>query len=140
LGGFDEQGDFKVNPDQIKAIAYKFHELAVHRQDYVMNRRAVSRIKPPEQPEVVVGRPSLNEKSRKLATGKVPTQKNYADYLMQRGKDYKQKRAEAAQTKEKSLAETEGLTFTPAILDRESKNKTTAVQVDKFEQLYQEGK
>lgn len=40
IGCFDENGNYLVTPDEIKSISYKFHELAVNRQDFVMAKRA----------------------------------------------------------------------------------------------------
>lgn len=69
---------------------------------------------------------------------KIPVTKNYADYLIQKGKEYEQHKQLLFTQKLKTESADPELTFTPAILKKATRDKS--VKLDKFEQLYQTGK
>lgn len=96
-----------------------------------MKKRAEMKAKRNPEPEPL-GKPTLNEKSRKLAKD-VATGKSHVDYLISKGREYEKRKQELAEEKERTLVEKETLTFTPNI---NSKGSSSARRGDTFEHLY----
>lgn len=97
-----------------------------------MRKRAekkASRIAEPEP----IGKPSLNSKSMRMVKDKGPDHKNYADYLISKGKEYEQHKKELADGQLKN--DDEDLTFSPKIIVKPTKQDE--IKMNKFEMLYQ---
>lgn len=91
----EKEADFKLTPREIAHLHKKFFQLSQNRQDHVMRKRAEKKAKRKPEPEPL-GKPTLNSKSMQIVKDKKPSTKNYADYLIQKGKEYEKHKKELA--------------------------------------------
>ncbi|CDW73762.1 UNKNOWN [Stylonychia lemnae] len=140
------EGKFVVTDEEILYMTKYYVLLHASRQDYLMNNKKQSHLSRIVESQLQSDfKPATNAKSRKFIEKKNPKDEmgdlSYHDYLIQRGRQYKEKHSQLASVKDGQA--TDGCTFKPSILKKKlgSTQKPSEIErlndaTNKWQELY----
>lgn len=137
--GVHAEGRYTLSDEEIALVAKRFVLLHSARQDHLLNSKKEMHLAKLSQ-EPIEFRPRTDPKSKKILEKKDPKNElgqdlSYHDYLIQRGKQYKEKHQKLAEQKDGSS--TDGCTFKPKILKKKLEGKVERPEAnDKWMELY----
>ena len=117
IGTFDEDtNQIYLSKKEVTRVHKKFQQLDRNRQDAIMEKKKAKRKVGAANKQTQAqeqNKPKINVKSEQIAAKKNPKTNNtsYIDYLINRGKEYENKRKQEMDMKESQ--EVQGLTFQP---------------------------
>ncbi len=130
IGTIDERsGDYMLSSFEVTKVHKRYKQLSANRTDHVLmqrKERQQERLAKNSGAYEQAGKPEINSKSQKIfeemqTKNKINIGDNYGDYLMQRGREYDQKRIDKSNQKMIEDPENNECTFQPSIYNAMNK-------------------